>query len=313
VAFNIIAARVNGPVLKLVQLWQEWQQAGVSMQRLADVFDSPCEPAPLAAAPLPKNPGRLTFAGVSFQYRQDGREVLRDLSLDIERGTVVGIVGPSGSGKSTLARLLQRLVIPQRGRVLLDGVDVSLLDPAWLRKRVAVVPQEAHLFHVTVRENIALLDPTVPQQRIIQSAMLAGAHEFILRLPQGYDTVIGAQGATLSGGQRQRIALARALVTEPAVLVLDEATSALDFESEQAVQEHMAAWCRGRTVIIIAHHLSALRPTTRIAVLDEGRVVEFGAPVELARSGGFYARLVQAQRESAAPGLTVQGGRESRK
>jgi len=297
VAFNLIAGRVNGPVLRLVQLWQEMQQAGVSLRRLKDIFESPREPALWTAghAPLPRVRGRFKFMQVAFQYRDGADWVLRDLSLEIAAGTVLGIVGASGSGKSTLARLMQRMVVPQRGRVLLDGLDLSLLDPAWLRRRVAVVQQESRLFHRSVRENIALGDPGLEMTRIVRAATLAGAHEFIIRLPQGYDTIIGEQGCTLSGGQRQRIALARGLIMEPSVLILDEATSALDFESEQAVQRNMRELCRGRTVIIIAHRLSALQCATEIAVLDQGRVTEQGTPADLCRGEGYFARLVRGQ------------------
>ena len=298
VAFNLIAGRVNAPVLRLVQLWQEMQQAGVSLQRLKDIFESPREPALWTSghAPLPLVRGRITFTQVAFQYQPDADLVLQDLSLDIAPGTIFGIVGPSGSGKSTLARLMQRMAVPQRGRILLDGVDLSLLDPGWLRRRVAVVQQECRLFHRSASENIALCDPALDMNRIVCAARLAGAHEFIIRLPQGYDTILGEQGCTLSGGQRQRIALARALAMEPSVLILDEATSALDFESEQAVQRNMRELCRGRTVIIIAHRLSALQCATEIAVLDRGRVLEQGAPANLCRGDGYFARLVRGQR-----------------
>lgn len=297
VAFNIIAARVNAPVLRIVQAWQGLQQAGVSLRRLREIFDAPREPAPPPGAPgtLPRVRGGIRFAGVTFAYHADGAPVLRDLDLEIAPGTVLGIVGPSGSGKSTLARLLQRLAVPRHGRVLLDGVDVALLEPAWLRRRVAVVQQEARLFNRSVRENITLGDPRMDSACIERAATQAGAREFILQLPRGYDTPVGEQGASLSGGQRQRLALARALAADPAVLVLDEATSALDFESEQAVQRHMAAWCRGRTVIIIAHRLSALRHAHRIAVLEGGRITALGTPADLARGDGFFARLVRAQ------------------
>ncbi len=297
VAFNIIAARVNAPVLRLVQAWQALQQAGVSLGRLREIFDMPREPVPPrgAHAPLGRVRGDVRFTAVTFAYHAGAVPVLRELELAVAPGTVLGIVGPSGSGKSTLARLLQRMVVPQQGRVLLDGVDLSLLDPAWLRRRVAVVPPEARLFNRSVRENIALADPVMDMARIERAATLAGAHGFILELPRGYDTTVGEQGTLLSGGQRQRLALARALAGDPAVLILDEATSALDVESEQAIQRHMAAWLRGRTVIVIAHRLSALRPAQRIAVLESGRITAQGTPAELARGEGFFARLVRAQ------------------
>ena len=297
VAFNMIAGRVNGPVLRLVQLWQDLQQAGVSLQRLKDIFESPREPQLWSAGhtPLPRIRGGISFAQVGFQYQPGADEVLKEMSLEIAPGTILGIVGPSGSGKSTLARLLQRMVVPQRGRILLDDVDLSLLDPSWLRRRVAVVQQDSKLFHRSVRENIALGDAGMDMAQVVHAATLAGAHEFIVRLPQGYDTLLGEHGCTLSGGQRQRLALARALVTKPPVLILDEATSALDFESEQAIQRNMRELCRGRTVIIIAHRLSALQCATEIVVLDQGRILEQGAPADLCRGDGYFARLVRAQ------------------
>jgi ATP-binding cassette, subfamily B, bacterial HlyB/CyaB len=207
-------------------------------------------------------------------------------------GEVLGIVGRSGSGKSTIAKLAQRLYVPERGRVLADGVDLALADPAWLRRQIGVVLQENRLFARSVRENIALADPGAPMPAVIQAAKLAGAHEFILELPEGYDTLVGEQGSTLSGGQRQRIAIARALMTNPRVLIFDEATSALDYESERVIQDNMRFICKGRTVIIIAHRLSAVRDAHSILVMDHGEVVERGTHAELLkRADGRYARL----------------------
>ncbi|HEY5719177.1 MAG TPA: type I secretion system permease/ATPase, partial [Gammaproteobacteria bacterium] len=248
VAFNLLAARVNGPVLRLVQLWQEFQQAGLSLRRLGDILDAPAEPG--HGTPRlhpPRLRGRITLDRLRFRYRADGPDVLDGVSLEIAAGEVLGIVGRSGSGKSTLARLLLRLHAPTGGRLQVDGLDLALLDPEWLRQRIGVVPQEARLFNRSVRENIALAAPGLPLERVIRAAELAGAHEFIAALPDGYDTPVGEQGAWLSGGQRQRLALARALVTDPDVLILDEATSALDYESERAVHANLAEICRGRT------------------------------------------------------------------
>jgi subfamily B ATP-binding cassette protein HlyB/CyaB len=297
VAFNMIAARVIAPVQRLVQLWQQLQQAGVSVRRLRDIFETPREPALWTAAsvPLPRVSGGIRLSNVTFRYQPGGEDILHGISLAVPPGRILGVVGPSGSGKSTLARLLQRTVVPQQGRILLDDMDLSVFDPAWLRRRVAIVPAEAHLFHRTVRENIALSDPAVDEDRVARAAVLAGAHDFIVRLPQGYETVIGERGHALSGGQRQRIALARSIYSEPAVLVLDEATSALDFESEQAIQRRMRELCRGRTVIIIAHRLSALMPASHIAVLEEGRITAFGTPAELAQGDSYFARMVRGQ------------------
>ncbi len=296
IAFNMLAARVSGPVLRLVQLWQDFQQTGVSIQRLGDILNTPAEPGhDRSRLSLPGIRGRISFDQVNFRYRPDGPEILRDLSLDINVGEVVGIVGRSGSGKSTLTRLVQRLYVPERGRVLIDGVDSAQVDTAWLRRRIGVVLQENMLFNRSVRENIALSDPGLRMEAVIQAARLAGAHEFILDMPQGYDTLVGEQGDNLSGGQRQRIAIARALVGNPRILVFDEATSALDYESERIIQQNMHAICRGRTVIIVAHRLSMVRDAHRIIVMERGRIAEQGTHATLLRREGTYARLYALQ------------------
>ena len=296
IAFNMLAARVSGPVLRLVQLWQDFQQTGVSILRLGDILNTPAEPGhDRSRLSLPGIRGRISFDQVNFRYRPDGPEILRDLSLDINVGEVVGIVGRSGSGKSTLTRLVQRLYVPERGRVLIDGVDSAQVDTAWLRRRIGVVLQENMLFNRSVRENIALSDPGLRMEAVIQAARLAGAHEFILDMPQGYDTLVGEQGDNLSGGQRQRIAIARALVGNPRILVFDEATSALDYESERIIQQNMHAICRGRTVIIVAHRLSMVRDAHRIIVMERGRIAEQGTHATLLRREGTYARLYALQ------------------
>lgn len=292
VAFNMIAGRVTGPILKLVQLWQDFQQAGISLQRLGDILNTPREPGfnPNRSA-LPNLQGRVTFEHVRFRYRPDGPLVLDELSLNVRPGQIIGIVGRSGSGKSTLAKLVQRMYVPEAGRVLIDGTDLSMVDTAWLRRKIGVVQQESFLFNRTVRENIALANPGLPMEAVVRAAQIAGAHEFILDLPEGYDTLIGEQGSNLSGGQRQRIAIARALITSPRILVFDEATSALDYESERVVQENMGAICKNRTVFIIAHRLSTVRHCDKIVVIDKGRIVEAGTHEQLLESNGYYARL----------------------
>jgi len=292
IAFNMLAARVSGPVLRLVQLWQDFQQTGVSIQRLGDILNTPTEPGyNQSRLSLPNIEGRIQFDQVSFRYRSDGPEILRGVSLDIGIGEVVGIVGRSGSGKSTLTKLVQRLYVAERGRVLIDGVDIAQVDTAWLRRRIGVVLQENVLFNRSVRENIALSDPGIPMDAVIQAAKLAGAHEFILEMPEGYDTLVGEHGDNLSGGQRQRIAIARALVTNPRILIFDEATSALDYESERIIQRNMNAICKGRTVIIIAHRLSTVRGAHRIVVLEKGQIVEQGSHDDLLKQRGQYAHL----------------------
>lgn len=236
--------------------------------------------------------GGIEFDQVHFRYRPDGPEILRGINLSMCPGEVIGIVGRSGSGKSTLAKLLQRLHVPERGRVLVDGVDIALADPAWLRRQVGVVLQENLLFNRSIRDNIALADPGFPMEAVIHAAKLAGAHEFIIELPEGYDTMVGEHGVGLSGGQRQRIAIARALITNPRILIFDEATSALDYESERIIQNNMKFICKNRTVIIIAHRLSAVRNTNRIVAMDYGMIVEEGPHEELViREGGYYAHL----------------------
>jgi subfamily B ATP-binding cassette protein HlyB/CyaB len=296
VAFNMLASRVSQPVLRLAQVWQDFHQARISIDRLGDILNTAPEPshAPGRAA-LPAIRGAIRFDHVAFRYRTGGQIVLPDLSLDIAAGQVVGIVGPSGSGKSTLAKLVQRLYVPEGGRVLIDGVDLAMVDVAWLRRQIGVVLQENVLFNRSVRENIALADPTMSMERVVEAARLAGAHDFILELPQGYDTAVGERGNGLSGGQRQRIAIARALVTNPRILIFDEATSALDYESERAVQQNMARIANGRTVIIIAHRLSTVRQADRILTLERGRLVEDGNHEALVRAGGRYASLHQLQ------------------
>jgi subfamily B ATP-binding cassette protein HlyB/CyaB len=292
VAFNMLSARVSAPVLRLASIWQEFHQARLSVERLGDILNTLPEPtqSPSRAA-LPPIRGRVTFDHVSFRYRPDGPETLHDLSFEIEPGQVVGIVGSSGSGKSTLTKLVQRLYVPERGRVLIDGIDLTMVDPAWLRRQIGVVLQENILFNTTIRENIALADPMISMDRVFAAAQLAGAHDFILALPEGYDTVVGERGSSLSGGQRQRIAVARALIADPRILIFDEATSALDYESERAIQQNMKQIAAGRTVFIIAHRLSTVRTAHRIVTLEAGRVVEDGTHEDLIKSNGRYAKL----------------------
>ena len=292
VAFNMLANRVSTPVLRIAQIWQDFHQARLSIERLGDILNTRPEPTIGAGrAVLPPIRGAVTFDHVGFRYRVDGPEILHDISFHVPAGQVIGVVGPSGSGKSTLAKLLERLYLPETGRVLVDGVDLAMTDAAWLRRQVGIVLQEDVLFNRTVAENIALADPAMPMQRIIDAASLAGAHEFILELSEGYDTFVGERGCSLSGGQRQRIAIARALVTDPRILIFDEATSALDYESERIIHDNMRRICEGRTVFIIAHRLSAVRRANRIITVEHGRIVENGTHDELIRSNGRYANL----------------------
>ena len=293
IAFNMLSGNVAGPVMRLAQLWTDFQQVGISMQRLGDILNTRTEvhtPRPA----LPPVQGGIEFDRVEFRYRP-GAQPLRGVSLRVQPGEAVGIVGRSGSGKSTLTKLVQRLYQPEQGRVLVDGVDISTIDASSLRRQIGVVLQENVLFNRSIRDNIALSDPGMPLQRVMQAAQLAGAHEFIAELPEGYDTMVGEHGATLSGGQRQRIAIARALLSNPRILIFDEATSALDYESERIVQ-NMREISRGRTVLIIAHRLSAVKDAHRIVVMDRGDIVEEGTHADLLqREQGQYAALYRMQ------------------
>ena len=292
VAFNILAGRVSSPVLRLAQIWQDFHQARLSVARLGDILNTMPEPTfSTTRAALPAIRGDVVLEHVTFRYRVDTSEVLHDVSFSVPAGQVVGIVGSSGSGKSTLAKLVQRLYVPESGRVLIDGVDLAMADIAWLRRQVGVVLQENVLFNSSVRDNIALADPAMVMERVIAAATLAGAHEFILELPEGYDTIVGERGSSLSGGQRQRIAIARALVMDPRILIFDEATSALDYESERIIQDNMRRIGQGRTVFVIAHRLSTVRRADRIVTIERGRIIEDGTHDALIRAGGRYAKL----------------------
>jgi len=296
VAFNMFAGRVAQPIMRMAQMWTDFQQTGIAMDRLGDILNTRTEVPPSNAAQLPPVKGRITLDQVTFRYRPEAAPVLHGVSLDIRPGEVMGIVGRSGSGKSTLTKLVQRLYTPEQGRLLVDGIDISLVDAAQLRRQIGVVLQDNFLFNRSVRENIAIGDPAAPLEAVMAAARLSGAHEFISELPEGYDTTVGEQGASLSGGQRQRIAIARALFSNPRILIFDEATSALDYESEAIIQRNMAAICRGRTVLIIAHRLSAVRHAHRIIAMDKGRIIEAGSHDELIqRPKGLYAYLWRMQ------------------
>jgi len=300
VAFNMLAGQVSSPILRIAQLWNDFQQVGISMQRLGDILNTRSE-TPSQRIRLPRIEGTIEFDKVSFRYRPDTPDVIRDVSIKIRPGELIGIVGRSGSGKSTLTKLVQRLYVPDRGRVLIDGQDIGTVDAASLRHQVGVVLQENNLFNRSIRDNIALTNPSLPIERVIEAAKMAGAHEFICELPEGYDNKVGEHGTGLSGGQRQRIAIARALISNPRVLIFDEATSALDYESEKIVQENMRLICKGRTVLVIAHRLSAVREADRILVMERGQIVETGNHEQLLKvPDGIYAHLYRLQQGAAS-------------
>ena len=295
VAFNMLAGQVSAPILRLAQLWNDFQQVGISMSRLGDILNSRTEVAGRKTR-IPRIAGAIEFDQVSFRYQPDAPDVIRSVQLAIAPGEVIGIVGRSGSGKSTLTRLAQRLYVPDRGRVLVDGQDIAIIDTASLRQQIGVVLQENMLFSRSIRDNIALADPALAIEEIIEAARLAGAHGFICEMPNGYDTLVGEHGTGLSGGQRQRIAIARALIGNPRILIFDEATSALDYESEKIIQDNMRRICAGRTVLIIAHRLSAVRDASRIVVMERGQIAQVGSHEELLRDPqGIYSHLFHLQ------------------
>jgi ATP-binding cassette, subfamily B, bacterial HlyB/CyaB len=302
IAFYMIMNQVSAPILRLSQLWQDFQQVQISVARLGDILNSAPESARLAAPHLPAARGAIKVAGVSFRYRPDGADVLRNVDLDIPAGQVLGIIGPSGSGKSTLTKLMQRLYRPDRGQILIDGVDIGQVDTAWLRRQIGVVLQENVLFNRSIHDNIALANPGMPRGHVIAVARLAGADEFITKLSLGYDTPIEERGANLSGGQRQRLAIARALLINPPVLILDEATSALDAESEAIVNANLKRMAKGRTVISISHRLSMLVEADAILVLERGQVYDLGTHEELLQRCDIYKQMWYQQNRHLDPG-----------
>ncbi|EEE35277.1 exotoxin translocation ATP-binding protein PaxB [Rhodobacteraceae bacterium KLH11] len=308
VAVNMLSGHVTAPILRLSQLWQDFQQAKVSLHRLGDIMNEETEPSynPTRLT-LSDIEGRVEFLGVTFRYRPELQEVLRRLNLVIEAGETIGIVGPSGSGKSTLTKLIQRLYVAESGRVFVDGVDLSMVDTSWLRRQIGVVLQENILFSRSIRENIALADLSLPMEEVERAAELAGAAEFINKLPDGYDTILSERGSNLSGGQRQRLAIARALVNDPKILILDEATSALDYESEAKIKENLSEICKGRTVIMIAHRLSTVQSADRIITLEKGEVSEIGTHDQLLEKDGRYAKLWKLQARKRL-GMTLERG-----
>lgn len=297
IAFRMLAGRVSGPVLRLVQIWQDFQQSSISIERIGDIFNTKPEIASnQTRTRLPQVKGNIKFENVVFRYKLDLPEVIRNVTFNIEPGKTIGIVGKSGSGKSTIAKLIQRIYIPELGKILIDGVNIAIADPNWLRRQIGVVLQENFLFNMSIKENIAIHNPSASIESVMNAAQIAGAHEFILELSEGYDTMVGEKGVGLSGGQKQRIAIARALLNNPRILIFDEATSALDYESERIIQNNMQKICMGRTVLIIAHRLSTLKGADMIMSIDRGQLVEYGKPEDLLKRNGLF-RYLHLQQE----------------
>ncbi|MDR1614330.1 MAG: type I secretion system permease/ATPase [Campylobacteraceae bacterium] len=295
IAFQMFAGQFSGPIMRLVGLWNEFQQALLSVDRLGDILNSPTETANDKAITLQTLGGDIKFDAVSFRYTPDGPFILKKLSLHVKPGESIGVVGKSGSGKSTLTKLLQRLYIPNDGALYVDGVDIRHMSPSWLRHNIGVVLQENYLFSGSIKENISFAMPSASMQRIIEAAVIAGAHDFITALPEGYDTLVGERGSALSGGQKQRIAIARALLTNPKILIFDEATSALDYESESIIRNNLNKIKQNRTMFIVAHRLSAVRECNRIIVVEQGEIVEIGTHDELMKKKGYYHFLTTQQ------------------
>jgi subfamily B ATP-binding cassette protein HlyB/CyaB len=289
VAFNMMGLRLAQPLIHASSLMQEYQRAVLSLKLLAQLMQTKPEPASGQLAPQIR--GHIEFEDVTFHYPGSPTPAIKDISFAINPGQFVGIVGRSGSGKTTITRLLQGLYTPQAGLIKIDGQDLKELDLAHLRTQIGVVLQENFLFRGTVRENIAMTKPTASLEEVVRVAQLAGAHEFIQRLPHGYSTMLDEGAANLSGGQRQRLAIARALIHDPPVLVFDEATSSLDPESEAIIQHHLSGIARGRTVIIITHRLSFVARADVIIVVDQGRIVQAGPHDALLRSCLPYNQL----------------------
>ena len=291
IAYNMLSAHVTQPILRLAQVWQDFQHTIISLRRVGDILDEPAENERQGIVSAASVQGRIDFQNIRFRYQADTPEVLKNLSLSIKAGEFIGITGPSGSGKSTLTKLLQRLYIPQHGQVIVDGMDLAVADTVALRRRMSVVLQESILFVGTIAENIRLSQPDASDEQVIKAATLAGALPFIEELKDGFNYQLAERGVNLSGGQRQRIALARALLTDPDILILDEATSALDYESEAAIMANMQEITAGRTVISIAHRLNTLCYTDRICVIQDGEIVEIDSHQNLIQQNGLYAKL----------------------
>ena len=297
IAFRIISGYVTSPLLRLTQLWQNFQETALSLERIADILDTPMESNDIDRGniPMPTIQGNVKFDNVSFRFAPTGQLNLDGVSLEFSAGTFIGIVGQSGSGKSTLMKLLPRLYPIESGRILVDDYDISKVELYSLRQQIGIVPQDSLLFEGSVQENIALNYPDATTDQIIQAARIANAHNFIMELPNGYNSPVGERGAGLSGGQRQRIAIARTILQNPRLLILDEATSALDYDSEHQVCTNIAAAFQGKTVFFITHRLTTIRNADVIVMMDRGLVSELGTHAELMALKGRYYCLYQQQ------------------
>ncbi|HEY9300667.1 MAG TPA: peptidase domain-containing ABC transporter, partial [Phormidium sp.] len=297
IAFRIIAGYVTSPLLRLVQLWQNFQETALSIERLSDILDAhpEADESNTTNIAMPPIHGGVTYENLSFRFNPSGPLQLVNINLDFEPGTFVGIVGQSGSGKSTLMKLLQRLYEPTAGRIQVDGYDIAKVELYSLRRQIGMVLQDTLLFNGTIRENISLTNPEATDEEIIEAAKIAVAHDFIMSMPNGYNSIVGERGSSLSGGQRQRLAIARTVLQSPRMLILDEATSALDYHSERQVCENLEKAFKDRTVFFITHRLGTVRSADLILMMDQGAVVEQGSHKELMALKGRYYCLYQQQ------------------
>jgi ATP-binding cassette subfamily B protein len=296
IAFRIISSYVTTPILRLAQIWQNFQETGLSLERLSDIVDTPQEAEiDRNNISLPTVNGAVKYENVSFRFAASGPLQLSNVSVEFAAGEFVGIVGQSGSGKSTMMKLLLRLYDAESGRILVDGYDIAKVELYSLRRQIGVVPQDTLLFDGTVQENIALTNPDATTEEIIEAAQIAVAHEFIMTLPNGYNTRVGERGSALSGGQRQRIAIARSVLQRPKILVLDEATSALDYPTERQICLNLARAFKGNTVFFITHRLNTVSNADTIVVMDNSRMIEQGSHQELMAAKGHYFYLYQQQ------------------
>ncbi len=295
IAFQMFANQFTAPVMRLVNLWNEFQQVLLGVDRLGDILNNPVEITSSKAITLPKVNGSVRIDNLSFKYTPNGPMVLNGIKLNVKAGQSIGLVGRSGSGKSTITKLIQKLYLPFEGTIYIDEVDIRQMNPIWLRNNIGVVLQENYLFSGTIRDNISMPKPDAPIEMIIQTAQISGAHSFISEMPEGYDTIVGERGSTLSGGQRQRIAIARALITNPKIIIFDEATSALDYESERVIMENLDKIKQGRTMFIIAHRLSTVKNCDLIVALDRGNIIEIGSHEDLINKKGYYYNLYTQQ------------------
>jgi HlyB family type I secretion system ABC transporter len=299
IAFRIIAGYVTSPVMRLATLWQNFQETALSLERLADIVDHPEEgETDRNNIPMPAIKGRVKYDNLSFRFKNNGPLQLKNITTEFDPGTFVAVVGESGAGKSTITKLLSRLYEPEGGRILVDGYDINRVELYSLRRQIGVVPQDTLLFEGSILDNIALTNPDATTEEIIAAAQIAAAHDFIMTLPNGYNTRVGERGSSLSGGQRQRIAIARTILQAPAMMVLDEATSALDFATEQEVSRNLKEALKGRTVFFITHRLGTIKNADTIVMMDAGSIVERGTHEELMALKGRYCYLYQQQESS---------------